>query len=154
MGNKYNDILDPFTVKALIYKIEARVKTHRQEKQFRREPTWAMVAYSLSRKKFNTKERTRESYEVKQAKANKYKNESEAGQWSRVAHQLARKKFYNMEEKHFARLVSFNLERKSFKTLNISKLTDRTEDEEEWWIVCKYLATKFKKLKSFNSCNE
>ncbi|MCG6140665.1 hypothetical protein [Leptospira mtsangambouensis] len=142
------DILDPFTVKALIYKIEARVKTHKQEKQFKKEPTWAMVAYSLSRKKFNTKERTRESYEVKQAKANKYKNESEAGQWSRVAHHLARKKFSNVEEKHFARLVSFNLERKSFKMQKTAKPTGKTEDEEEWWIVCKYLAMKFKKLKN------
>ncbi|GBF44580.1 hypothetical protein LPTSP2_38830 [Leptospira ellinghausenii] len=136
--------IDPFTVKALIYKINAMAKTHEQEKQHKNPTTWAMVAYSLCRKNFFAEERTRESYEIKKEKANKYRNESEAGQWSRVVHQLSNRKFCDWEKEDLRILQNF--ESQKSKVPKFKNLDVHSEDYDEWSLVCRHLASKFKKF--------
>lgn len=134
--------IDAFTIKALIDKLQARVTTYEQELQFKRPNTWAMVAYSLSRKNFFAEERTRKDYREKRNQANEYQNNSEAGQWSRLADQLSRKKLINWEEEDLRILQNFGAGQNKTKELYPKSLTVQSEDYKEWSLVCRYLAKK------------
>ena len=133
--------IDPFTIKALIEKLQSRVITHKQELQYKSPTTWSMVAYSLCRKKFFAEERTRKSYDEKRKQANEYQNNSEVGQWSRIADQLSRRKLINWEQEDLRILNCFSTNKKMLQSLEV-----KSEDYEEWSLVCRYLITKFKKL--------
>lgn len=138
--------IDAFTIKALIDKLQARVITHEQELQFKKPNTWAMVAYSLSRKKFFAEERTRKDYSEKRKQANEYQNNSEAGQWSRLTDQLSRKKLLNWEEEDLRILQNFGAGQNKTKEPYPKSLTVISEDYKDWSLVCRYLATRFKKM--------
>ncbi|EMY67799.1 hypothetical protein [Leptospira vanthielii] len=133
--------IDPFTIKALINNLQSRIITHKQELQFRREPIWREVVYSLCRKNFYAEERTRKTYEEKRKQANEYQKNSEAGQWSRVADQLSRKKLINWEQEDLRILQNFGSGKDS-KNPKPTSLEVNSEDYKDWSIVCRYLAKK------------